>query len=173
MRLGQLEMIACDELESGWLAEAAHFPRVLVGIAVRRSVGRRIRDAREQIVALRRGAGVLVLESLQLLLYLAQLIELFRSRLAFEIRLRAQLRDPCLERAPAFVYREEIIEDLVGTLAGERGTERVGVVPRCADVDHRAKNASTTCATPSSSTGGQTRSAIAFNRASAFATATP
>ena len=117
--------------------------------------------------------GELSLERTQPLLDLLQLLELLRGRLAVELLPCPQLVDLRDEGAPALVCREQRVERLSRATACERSTKRLRVVARLAQVDHRAKNASSTCATPSSSTDGQTKSAISLTCSCAFSTATP
>src|SRR5206468_5247232 len=88
---------------------------------------------------------------------------------------RAELVDLRDEHAPAPVRSEQLVECVVGAPAPERGAERLRVVTGGAEVDHarESRYASSTWATPSSSTEGQTKSARSFTRSCALATATP
>ena len=167
--LGVLRPFRCG------IADAAELLGVLLGVAVgRRRVGR-VRHLLEQAVALRLGGGELVLGRLQLLLDAVQLLELFRRRLALHLELAAQVVDARNELAPPLVGGEQGVEVLGCALARERGPEAVGVVAGRAEVDHATESryASITWATPSSSQGGQTKSATASTRGWAFSTATP
>ena len=95
--------------------------------------------------------------------------------LAERLLLRAHLVAPRARVAPARVGCEQGVEGLRCAAPRQRGAVAVGVGAGCAEVDHgsESRKASSTCATPSSWTGGQTQSAIARSRLSAFATATP
>ena len=95
--------------------------------------------------------------------------------LAERLLLRTHLVAPRARVAPARVRREQGVERVRRAAPGERGPVAVGVGAGCPEVDHarESRKASSTCATPSSWTGGQTQSAIARSRLSAFATATP
>ena len=112
------------------------------------------------------------LELGQPLLARPQLLELLGRRLALELLLAAQLLHLRQELAPARVRGDQRVERLGRTATRERRANAIGIVACGADVDHRAKNASSTCATPSSSADGQVRSARAFTTGCAFPTAT-
>ena len=68
-----------------------------------------------------------------------------------------------------------VVAALVLLVAWVLGWYSARVGARSTNVDHRreCRKASITCATPSSSTGGHTKSATASTRSCAFATATP
>src|SRR5262249_17432556 len=132
-----------------------------------------VRNRREQIAPTLLGDRMLVLDAPQLVLHARDRLELLGRRLPLQLRLRAQIGDARLELAPACVHLEQLVERLHRPLSRERDAKALGILPRCADVDHPAKNASIVCATPSSSAGGETKSARAFNAACAFSTATP
>src|SRR6266545_2758166 len=155
------------------LTPALDLDGVVLGHAVRRGLVRRVRNFRERLLALRLGGRELRLERAQPLLDLLQLLELLGRRLAVELLPRPQLVDLRDEGAPALVRSEQRVERLGGAAARKGSAERVRVRTGFTQVDHRAKNASSTCATPSSSTGGQTKSASSLTRSCAFATATP
>ena len=135
---------------------------------------RRIRDLLEELVATGGGAGELALGELQLPLDLLEAIELLRRRLAVDLLLGAKVVDARDVRAPFLVGVQEVERLLERALALGPVEERTRLVPERSDVDHRreSRKASTTWATPSSSTLGQTRSAAASTRSCAFATAT-
>ena len=156
------------------LAPALQLLRVVLRVAVRRRLVRRVGHARERLVPRVLGFAVLLLETLQLLLHAAELLELLGRRLALQLRLRAQLGHLRLELAPAGVGGHQLVERLACSLARDRRPEALGVAARGADVDHprESRAASITCATPSSAAGGQTKSATASTRSCALATAT-
>ena len=162
-------------LERRRLADAPHLADVVLGRAVGHGVVRGVGDAQREPVALRLGLRELGLERLQLGLHALQLLELLRGGLAVELLARAELVDLGHEGAPALVGGEQRVERARRALARERGAERVGIGARCPEVDHAVESryASSTCATPSSSSDGHTRSATASTRSCAFATATP
>src|SRR5207249_2819671 len=65
--------------------------------------------------------------------------------------------------APARIGGEQLVERVGAALARECRAKAVGIVARRAEVDHGrdSRSASIVCATPSSSTDGQTKSARA------------
>src|SRR5262249_9131877 len=136
---------------------------------------RQVRNAHEQPVALGLGSGQLVLERLQPHLDVLHLLDLLGRRLAATLLLSAKLVHLRDEGAPAFVRGEKLVERYGRTPPRQRGPEALGIVPGGAEVDHVREwmKASITWATPSSSTEGQTKSAIARTCGCAFATATP
>ena len=162
-------------LELGRLAPAFDLDCLVLRHAVGRGFVRRVRDLRQRRLALGLGRRELLLEGTQPILYPLQLLDLLRRRLAVDLLPRAELVDLRDERAPAPVRSEQLVECVVGAPAPERGAERLRVVTGGAEVDHarESRYASSTWATPSSSTEGQTKSARSFTRSCAFATATP
>ena len=121
-------------------AEAADLDGVVLGVAVRRGVVRRVRDERERFVAGSLCGGQLLLRSAQLLLHPLQLLELLRGRLALQLRAAAEIVDVRHEQAPALVGGEQLVERLGRALAGERGTPDVGLGAGCLEVDHASKS---------------------------------
>src|SRR5439155_12750959 len=158
-----------------WLADPADLDCVVVGEAVRRLLVGRVGDARPQILPVPPELAVPGLGLLELGLEHAQLLQLLGRRLAFELRAGAELADSALELAPAGVDLQQLVEQLGRSLAGERRPESFRILARRLQVDHalESRYASRTCATPSSSTDGQMKSARAFTRSCAFSTATP
>ena len=110
---------------------------------------------------------------MQLLLRPLELGELLGRGLALELARRPKLLDARLHLPDRAIGGQQLVEQVRGALARERGAQLVGLLTCSPKVDHRAKNASSTCATPSSSTDGQTKSASSRTRSCAFATATP
>src|SRR5581483_3040806 len=153
----------------------AHRDRVLLGGPVGRVVGRRVRHTVEQTLERGLRLGELAPERLQSLLHVRQLGELLGRRLPLQLRPRAQLLPLGLQGALALVGGEQLVERLRRALAGERRAVAVGVGSGGAQVDHavECRSASSTCATPSSSTEGQIQLATAFTRSCALATAMP
>ena len=94
--------------------------------------------------------------------------------LALRLRLGAELVHLGDELEPRAIGLEERVEVLGRPLAGERRPPGVRIGPRSLDVDHarESRRASMTWLTPSSCTGGQTKSATARTRSWALATAT-
>ena len=125
-------------------------PPDLLGVLLLGAVGnrfvRRVRDLLEQRVACRLGLRERGLEALELLLHPLELLDLLRRRLAGELLAAAQVVDLRDERAPALVGGEELVERVGRALARDCGAHCVGVVPRCAEVDHEweSKKASRT-----------------------------
>src|SRR3954447_17576632 len=111
-----------------------------------------VRHLRERLLALFLGGGELALQRAQLLFDAFQLLELLGRRLPVDLLLCAQLVDLRHECAPTLVCSEERVECGGGTAPRESSAHGVPALAGCAQVDHRAKNASRTCATPSSST---------------------
>src|SRR5256885_10054314 len=62
--LGEVEMVLGGEVERRRLAHALDLHRILVGEAVRRVLGRRVRNPREELAAPRLRRGQLLLELL-------------------------------------------------------------------------------------------------------------
>ena len=162
LRLGELRR----------LAPALDLDRVLLGHPVGGRLVRRIRHLRQRRVALGLRRRELGLELVQPRLARLELLELLRRRLSLQLLLRAQLVDLRHELAPARVRGHQRVERLGRAAPRERRAKAFGIVACGADVDHRAKNASITCATPSSSADGQTKSARALTSGCAFSTAT-
>src|SRR5262249_21090240 len=131
---------------------------------------RQVRNAHEQPVALGLGSGQLVLERLQPYLDVLHLLDLLGRRLAARLLPPAKLVHLRDEGAPAFVRGEKLVERGGRTPPRQRGPEALGSVARCAEGD-RARE--TMKASLTSSTEGQTKSAIARTCGCAFATATP
>ena len=107
-----------------------------------------------------------LLEPPELFLHRPQLLDLLGRRLALQLRPAAQVVDLRDEVEPGTVGGHQLVERVAGPLAIERGAPGIGVAAGGADVDHEreSRTASMTCATPSSSAGGQTRSARARRR---------
>ena len=120
----------------GGLADAPKLLGVVLGVAVRRRVVRRVRDRPERRVALRLGGGELLLGLLERGLDRPQRLELLGRRLALELRLPAKLVDLRDERAPALVRGEERVELVGGALARERGAPALRVRACGLQVDH-------------------------------------
>ena len=152
LRVGQLR----------WLAPPFDLDRLVLRQAVGRRLVRRIRNLAERGVPLGLCRRELRLERGQLLLARLQLLELLGRRLALELLLAAQLFHLRQELPPVRVRGDQVVERIGRAATRERRAHAFRVVACCADVDHRAKNASSTCATPSSSADGQVRSARAF-----------
>src|SRR5207247_5875457 len=127
---------------------------------------RRVRDLRQGGLPFVLGGGKILFQPSELLLHLPQSLELLRRRLPVDLLPCAQLVDLRNERSPALVCREQLVERRVGCTPGERGSIRVGIVPRGSQVDHvrECRYASRTWATPSSSAEGQTKSASSLTR---------
>src|SRR5436309_1027800 len=127
----------------------------------------------EEKVVLGLGGRERVVEALQLLLEHARPVDLLRRRgLADALLLGPRLVASLRRVGPCTIGRQQPVERVCGALARERFAEDVGIGACEAEVDHRAKYASSTCATPSSSTDWHTRSATALTRSCAFSTAT-
>ena len=173
--LPELEVVARLEPELPRLTDSPQLDCVLFREAVGRGRVRRVGDDVEELLEARFDLLELGLERLQLGLDALQLLELLGGRLPFQLLAGSQLLDAGKECAPLAICLEERVELLRRPLAGEGGAPGVRVGARGADVDHRceSKKASITWATPSSSTGGHTKSATASTRSCAFATATP
>src|SRR5581483_5882408 len=157
------------------LADAAQLDGVVLGLAVGHVGIGRIRHAVPPVPALPLSLGELRVERLQLRLEAARLLDLGGAvRPPEPLLLRADLLLPRRRLAPAGIRGEQLVELVRAALAAQRGPEHVGVVACRAEVDHgrELRSASITCATPSSSTEGQTKSASASTRSCAFATAT-
>jgi hypothetical protein len=158
--LGQLEVIARLEVELRRLGGPPDLFRVLVGEAVGGARIRRIGEAREELVASRRGLLQRSVGLLQLLLQTVEPLQLFRRGFARSGRLprSTQLIDARVRGSPALVGGEKLVEDLGRALAGKRRAPGFGIGACGANVDHarESKTASITWATPSSVTGGHT-----------------
>ena len=157
------------------LARAAQLDRVLL-LAFGDGLVGQIGDAVPDLLPLSLGRRQLVVERLELALEALRLLDLLgRGGLAEPLLLRAHLVAAGARVPPAGIGREQRVEELGGATARERGAKRVGLGSSGAEVDHarESRSASITCATPSSSTEGQTKSATASTRRCAFATATP
>ncbi len=140
------------------LAGSPQLDRVVL-LAFGHGLVRQVGDAVPDVLSLPLGRRQLVVERSQLVLETPRLLDLLgRRRLAEPLLLRTDLVAAGARVAPARVGREQRVEKLAGPSAGERGTERVRVGACCAKVDHyrESRNASITCATPSSSTDGHT-----------------
>ncbi len=122
-------------LDRGGLADAAELDRVLLAVAVRDGLVRRVRHLRERRVALGLGLRELRLERAELLLDPLQLLDLLRSRPAVDLLPGAQVVDAGHELAPALVGGEQRVEGLGRALPGERAPEAVRVVARGPEVD--------------------------------------
>src|SRR5207253_2170628 len=128
------------------LARLPH-PPDLDSIVLRRSVGRagvgRIRNAVPPVTALLLGLRELRVELLQLDLQLARLLDLLLALRAPEpLLVRTHLFLPAGRRAPALVGREQPVELLCAALSCEGGAKAVGVVTRCAKIDHERNSKS-------------------------------
>ena len=124
----------------------------------------RVGDAVPDVLSLSFGRRQLLVERLELALEALRLLDLLgRGGLAEPLLLRAHLVAARARVAPAGIGREQRVEELGRASAGERGAKRVGLGSSGAEVDHarESRKASITCATPSSSTEGQTKSATA------------
>src|SRR5262249_22477841 len=107
----ELEVIP-GVLERGRLAPPAQLDSILLRIAVGNGLVRRVRDAKEQLVALG-GRGLLLrLEPPEVLLHLLELLDLLGRRLAGDLLPRAELVDLRNELAPAGIRGEELVEEL-------------------------------------------------------------
>src|SRR5207244_7077402 len=135
----------------------------------------RVRDPVEQPLPAVFDLVELFLQRLELLLDAFEFRKLLRRRLASHLPLGAQLFDSRLHVPDGAIGLEQLVEQLRRSFPGERGPKSIGVVAGGPQVDHprEPRYASSTCATPSSSTEGHTRSATAFTRSCAFATAMP
>ena len=168
-------MVSGREVERRRLADAPDLDCVLLGHAVWRFLARRVGDRVEQRLPAAFDLGELFLQRLELLFDAFELGQLLWRRLALHLPLGAQLFDSRLHATDGAIGVEKLVEQLGRSFAGERGPKAVGVVAGGTQVDHarESRYPSRTCATPSSSTEGHTRSAAALTRSCAFATATP
>jgi hypothetical protein len=140
VRLREIEMVLCGEVEGGRLPDAPHLDRVVVREAVRRVHGGRVRDAGEQLPpACLRGAERL-LERLELGLHALELLQLLGRRLALQLPPCSQILDARLHVEHCTVGREQLVERLGRALALECSPECVGILPCCAQVDHERES---------------------------------
>ena len=128
----------------------------------------------EQLLAPRLGGRQLLLERLQLLLHPFELARAApASAFPSPSAPRAAPRRAAARSRTAASASSSSSNSSAAPLRASAARSSSGSFACLAQVDHRAKNASSTCATPSSSTEGQTKSATSFTRSCAFATATP
>ena len=123
----------------GLLAPGPDELRVLLVHAVGGGRVGQVRDPVQQLVALAAGRGLLGLGRGQLLLELAELLDLLRAR-------RAALGRPLLRgpqrlgalgmRPPADVGRQQRVEVLLRAPPGESGPVPVGILPCSLEVNH-------------------------------------
>ena len=135
-----------------------------------------IGDAVPDLLPLTLGRRQLAVELLELALESSRLLDLLGGGgLAEPLLVGAHLVAARARVPPAGIGREQRIEELGGAAAGKGGAKRVLLGSSGAEIDHarESRKASITCATPSSSTEGQTKSAAASTRRCAFATAMP
>ena len=167
-------MVARLEVERRRLADELDRHRVVLRVAVRRVLGRRVRHAVEQRLQRLLRLGELGLERLQPLLHAAQLLELLRRRLALQLRASRAAPRPasaaraCARRPRAARRRRRPRPCARARRGSASGSWRAA---RRSIIGFESRSASSTCATPSSSADGHTQRATAFTRSCAFATA--
>ncbi len=171
----EVEVVARRKVEGRRVAPAADLLGVVFRLAVGHVVLGRIRDAVEHLPATAFGCHQRLFQGLQLVFDPLQLGELLGTWLSLHLARGAQLLHSRLDLSHGAVGLEQLVEELGRALAGKRRTKAVGVLAGRAEVDHarESRYASSTWATPSSSTEGHTKSASSLTRSCAFATATP
>src|SRR5581483_2031308 len=174
-RLCEVEVVARGKVERRRIADDAHDDRIVLGEAVRRlvvgRVGYELQDRLPPCLRLLE----LLLEPLQLRLHPLELRELLGRRLALQLASRTELLHLRLHGEHRAVGLEQLVEELGRALARKLLPDLLRLVAGSAQIDHRreSRNASSRTATPSSWTGGMTRSARRRMSSCAFATATP
>src|SRR4029077_16680539 len=106
----------------------------------RRRHVRRVGDAVENLLPVRLRLGKLLLETLQLALEALELDELLWRRLALDLPRGPQLLDLRLHLEDCAVGCEQLVEELAGALARERGAHLLRRGPGCSQVDHATES---------------------------------